>query len=502
MGSASPADSERILRILDDRGLPTPARVVFSGSAVAAVSGARVHNAPDGMRYFYTDGVVRLSPGEIAIPLRVYKGFHFVPVDVTVAPGKASETRVQLRQVIDARARGYYSGDGHVHPMYLGTTEPWSNHEILQAMKAEDLNLVNALSGNALYERVYWRNRVTGTDEPESEAHYVLHVSEEYRSQIYGHMSVFGIARPSGIVFTAFEGTSQPYDYPLNLEAARSYERAGAFASFAHLRPARQMALEAPVDVALGALHAIEVQGYAVSTPAAVTIWMALLNAGFDIVLTAGTDTVLGAERTPVMGGARAYVDLGARPFGYDAWTEGLKRGAGFTTNGPLLFLTVAGRGPGERIRLAARETRELDVVVEVISVFPWNEVRVYQSGRIALRFASAADAGFQQTFRGKVEVSGPGWLSALVEGPLAVQSLSSRRLGTTRAATNAVWIDREGENRRSSPASKYFVDWIRQNLAVLDERNNYGSTDRRTEVRRTLNQAIEVFEERREPTP
>ena len=71
-----------------------------------------------------------------------------------------------------------------------------------------------------------------------------------------------------------------------------------AFASAGHLRFPVNVALEAPVDIALGALTAIEIQGYAVVTPMALVIWERLMQAGFDVVITAGTDAVLGSAQS------------------------------------------------------------------------------------------------------------------------------------------------------------------------------------------------------------
>ena len=67
----------------------------------------------------------------------------------------------------------------------------------------------------------------------------------------------------------------------------------------------------------------------------------------------------------------------------------------------------------------------------------------------------------------------------------------------THDAYTNAK-IRRGERPRRNAEAAESFLDWIRDNLAALEQRNNYGSAENRTEVRETLQRALEVFEQRR----
>ena len=73
-----------------------------------------------------------------------------------------------------------------------------------------------------------------------------------------------------------------------------------------------------------------------------------------------------------------------------------------------------------------------------------------------------------------------------------------SRWTPTHDAYTNAIWIRRGERPRRNAEAAEFFLDWIRDNLTALEQRNNYGSAENRTEVRETLQRALEVFEQRR----
>ena len=498
------AAAPHLLQVVDAEGQPTVARVVLTAddetAPPVAVPDDRLRRAPDGRRFFYVEGESHLEIGG-PLSVRVYRGFSCTPVDAVLDPG-AGSTRIEVRQAFDPRGLGYVSGDGHVHPSYLGTVHESTNGEILRAMRGEDLNLVNALSANALAKHVYWRKRVTGRDEPESLPDFILRVSEEFRSNVYGHLSVYGARHASRVVYTAFANTPYAIDYPLNFVAARRYQLEGAFTSFAHLRNAKNRALEGPADIALGVMHAVEIQGYAVPTREARGIWERLLLAGFDVVLTAGTDAVLGAEVEPVMGGARSFVRLGDTPFTYESFTAALSAGRGFTSSGPLPILQVSGARPGDSIALAPGEVRSLEVTLEVLSVHPWSRVSVRHNGRVALSFESAADGPPRQVFRGEVEVAGPGFLYAEVEGPDPVHSLNPAKLGTLLAVTNPVWLRAGDRVRRDPQSARYFADWIRGDLELLDGRDNFGSPGNRRRVHDRLGSAMRVFEERAGEVP
>jgi len=253
-------------------------------------------------------------------------------------------------------------------------------------------------------------------------------------------------------------------------------------------------ALEAPVDIALGSLDAIEIMGYAVSTLQARPLWEGLLSCDFDVVVTAGTDVFLGRPTGGIVGSSRTYVNLEGRPFDVAAWREQLVSGHSFVTRGPLLFLRVGSRTPGEEIRLEPGESRAVDVELRIDSVFPWKRVIVRSNRRDVLSFASAPGNPRRQEFRGTLLLDGPAWVYAHVLGDVP----AGQDLGTVEdstALTNAVWVRRGDEPRRDTASAGIFLDWIDANLATLERRDNYGSAENREVVRDTFLRARRVYE-------
>ena len=85
-------------------------------------------------------------------------------------------------------------------------------------------------------------------------------------------------------------------------------------------------------------------------------VWYRILNCGFRLPAGAGTDAManFASLRGPV-GMNRVYVRTGA-PLDQRRLLDSLKAGRSFATNGPLLELTLGGRGLGEELRLPAGE--------------------------------------------------------------------------------------------------------------------------------------------------
>ena len=534
-----PAPRAWAFAIVDEAGKPTAARVVAYSPAdqrylvpKGAVSWVAL-NQPGryrGAEYFYADGRFTLDTTADSLRLCVRKGLEYEIVEQDVRRG-ADATTIRLKRAIDMNARGYFSGDGHIHP--ASGTPGWATvpgrasfhdpsvitNELLSTItRAEDLDYANLLASNAEDDTIHFGHRVTGAHEPESDAIHHMRVSEEYRSEVFGHMSVFGVEKLSDPVFTALPGSHvHPHDHPTNHEACLKYAAQEALPSFAHLRRQKNLALEFPIDVALGSLNAVEIQGYAVAPRNAADLWEKLMNCGFDVVLSAGTDSTLTFVKNLPPGGARVYVDLERRPFSHRLFVSQLAAGKAFTTNGAMLFLEVDGKKPGETITLEAdapasaagvppiarprARSRTVDVRIAVESLFPWESVTLRVNGADAKVFRSAAGNPLRQEFSGQITLSEPAWIYAHVAGPISDhvhQGINPWWEPAHDAFSNAIWVVVPGRRRRDAASCDFMIDWIRDNLAALEQRNNYGSPQNRADVRETFFRALGVFEARK----
>ena len=104
-------------------------------------------------------------------------------------------------------------------------------------------------------------------------------------------------------------------------------------------------------------------------------LYYAYLDCGFRVMPTAGSAS--GVLPNP-LGYNRVYVKVEG-DFTFGNWFASLKKGRCFVTNGPLLFMTVDGREPGDTVRANAA----LNVTCEVHSLVPLERVEIVRDGEI-----------------------------------------------------------------------------------------------------------------------
>ena len=101
-----------------------------------------------------------------------------------------------------------------------------------------------------------------------------------------------------------------------------------------------------------------------------------------------------------------------------------------FATSGPLLFLSVNGKGPGSDIEYSGNSPQTVTVQVEAASGdLPFNSLEIVQDGKVAAEW-HGPDAVFQKDLKTTLRVTESSWIAARCSGP-----------GTVHAHTNPVWI-------------------------------------------------------------
>ena len=188
--------------------------------------------------------------------------------------------------------------------------------------------------GNGAFDREYFRGR----PDPRSAGRSVLYWNEEFRSTIWGHMTLVNLSSLVEPVYTGFANTTNPLDVPTNSDVADEAHLQNALVDYTHpgvnINDPYDGAYSAkamPVDVALGKIDTLDVLGS--SHLATIQVWYRLLNCGFNLPASAGTDCFLNRIRSRVPGGDRAYVRIDG-PFSYENWIEGLRAGRSFVTSG------------------------------------------------------------------------------------------------------------------------------------------------------------------------
>jgi hypothetical protein len=253
---------------------------------------------------------------------------------VTVRADEVSAVAVALARYDDLPARGWYSGESHLHLQRDHVADP----EVWTQVAAEDLHIAHLLEmGNIM--GTYFRQPAWGkAGRYERDGVALVSGQEDPRTVARGHTMHWNVERHTHFEPGAF------FQYHHVFERTR---RGGAITGYAHhgelFNGRRGLAL----DVPFGLVDFIELlQGGRIATEG----WYQFLNMGYRILPAGGADwpyfgpTLPGVERTYV------HVD---GPFTIDSWLAGFRRGRVYVTNGPLLELTVNGQPMGAEVKAA-----------------------------------------------------------------------------------------------------------------------------------------------------
>jgi hypothetical protein len=436
---------------------------------------------------------IHVPPGRVTLQLS--RGLEYEPISdaFEISPGGLITKVYRLTRWIDMVERGYYSGDMHIH--YPADIVP---RQIL----AEDVNLGTCISS--------W---VTSQDTAQDTAE-VDHVRKINERHVYSindqEIERFPIDTYDGPVYLVNLKRQIHLDspgafFPMNVEYQRKAREAGGVVC---LHSAAFQ--DAAVSVALGEVDAVgvacnffayshsltRVKKYGNADDLALygdTPWgtlrmtlgkyYRLLNCGFRLPASAGS--AAGVKPNPV-GHNRAYVRI-AGDFSYESYFDGFKAGRSFVTNGPMLFLTVNERGPGETIALAGNGARKLRVSVKAHWNRPIESIEIIANGDVIQSFEPQGNI---QHVDGSFDWNPQqgGWIAARVFG--------EKKLPIRFAHTSPIYIHMPDCPPDPSQDAAYFAKWIGRRIDSLDEDKNFTADWQRDAVRTQLENAKAVYQQ------
>jgi hypothetical protein len=427
----------------------------------------------------------------------VERGKEYFPAsrEVTIG-GEPVEMRLPMRRWIDMAARGWYSGETHLHR---------TMDDLRSAMLAEDLNVAFPLS--------FWVTKALAS--PAAEAKAATNLPEEAvsvdathviwpRNTEYEIFSVGGKQHTLGAMFVLGHRGALKEGVPTWGNVARAAIAEGAMIDmdkldwpFATLLP--QVASPALYELANNHVWRTEFAFRQWSCAAvaylqppfggrgggerewvqySLGIYYTLLNCGLALQPTAGTAS--GVHPVPV-GFSRVYTHL-PDGFTYDKWVAGLKAGHSFVTTGPMLLATANGSDPGEAFRADSGAVR-LRIAGTVYSEHPLAFVEVIRDGQPMLTMMPdnkrTAEGAFQNGFRGELPCDQSGWV--------AVRCWEDRPGGRFRFAHTAPWHVRiAGQAPRPRAEEKAYL--IRRMKDEMARSNGIVPPEAFTEYQRALN--------------
>jgi hypothetical protein len=332
--------------------------------------------APDFKFHFQVyraDGeTISLQPGNYTVSWS--RGPEYIAQQRTISvPATATHSETfELKRWIHPAARGWYSGDHHIHAAgcahYESPTEGVTPEDMMRHVLGEDLNVGCCLSwGPCWYhQKRYFEGKIN----PLSLSNYLLRYDVEvsgFPSSHCGHICLLRLREQD------YPGTKVIEDWPSwDLPIFKWAKSQGAVIGFAHsgwgldVGPTRELpnykvppmngigANEYVVDITHDLCDFIST----VDTPSVweLNTWYHTLNCGYRCRISGETDfPCIYGER---VGLGRSYVHLDGK-LDFDAWTEGIKQGRCYVGDGKshLMDFSVNGLGVGQKaseVQLAA----------------------------------------------------------------------------------------------------------------------------------------------------
>jgi hypothetical protein len=360
---------------------------------------ARLHfdHARSGTRQFYSDGDLNapLAPGHYRVTAARGPEYRVATQDFEVVAGVETVVDLHLERWIDMAARGWFSGDGHLH---VGRPDLSRDDELRTWLGGEDLRVGNLLQwGNARG----FNNAVQADFAPARGAvggvpYVVLPGQESPRTEFMGHVMGLGVRRAIAL----------PTDY-LNV-SRQAMEIRGA-AGLVGIGHAGEWGGDSTVAL-LGAWNLLDfIEVFTFRTPD-YQLWYEALNAGLRVAATAGSDFPCGGGQVPA-GSPRIYAQV-ADELDAAAWLDAVRAGRTFVTNGPMIEFSVEGVGMGETLELpgpgtvTVRGTVHFDPTQESLRAFD-----LLRNGEVVAVY-SAATAPGAIAFETTVGIHESSWLA------------------------------------------------------------------------------------------
>ncbi len=515
-------------RVIDRRtGRGTPARVRLldaRGREVVPLghSGGLAQDAQEGdvrfqsRRYCYVDGGFEVDPVSLPLRYQVLKGYEYVIAEgeLPAAKPRSGVFTIPLSQWSDVAAKGWYSGDIHIHHISPKTCR--------LEMDAEDVNVANILTSDFTQDQ----ERFEGRPDANSSGNRIVYVSQEFRNDQLGHMCVLNLKKLIQPVKTL-----RHEHYPLLIDACEEARAQGGYVAWAHF-PSLP-GVENPLDVAFEKLDGLEI--LSVQEPRTfahsprwktivpemtanhgLLLWYRYLNCGFRLTATAGTDKM---TTFVTVGANRVYARVDGA-FTYQSWIDALKAGRTFITNSPILSFTVNGQEPGATLRLDSKRAKVLEIHAKAESQLPYHSLEIVVNGKVVGQVSPSG-----KRHRAEIRIEHPLTRSCWVAvraledirpyqdrnldfwkvhidcGSLLSDYFGTRMPETVFAHSSPVYVIRDGMPIRSWDDARYYVRYLDNAIDWLRTGAKFAKPGDRTASIEAFERARAIYMKRSEET-
>jgi len=429
-----------------------------------------LYRLTSGTGHFYARDKAELTLPAGRFTLQAWHGPEYFAhkQELDIPAGETREVTLAMERWINMPESGWFSGENHIHANYgYGA---WHNDPVTirDQCEGENLHVANVVVANSDGDGVFDRQYFLGRPDPLSLPRTILYWNEEFRSTIWGHLTLGSLSQLVEPIFTGFADTTNPWDVPSNADIADRARAQRGTISYTHPASNPDSPYDGayagkgvPVDAALGRIDTLDVMGPGYE--ASLRLWYRLLNCGFRLPAAAGTDVFLNRITSYPPGWGRCYVKL-TNGLSYAEWMRGQKAGRSFITTGPMLEWSAGGREPGETLRLDA--PRNVRVRARASSQFPIKNLELVINGVVRPTSAGTNTAG-ELMLDGEVELNHAGWVAVRCASANAA-SWGGPMLG---AHSNPIYVEMPGHPSDARADAEYFLAWIERLDADLKQR-------------------------------
>ena len=500
----------------------------FQGSIVDAESGLPLaatvslrnnHGddlAPDGQhdhvfyldkKRWYVEGGFQITCMEDSLYIEIRRGLETLPLQevIYLSSDNSPVWEFRLKRWTDMAAKGFLSGDSHIH--FLGIKQ------LFQQMQAEDLHVVNLLTSDFTHDVELF----TGALDEISTDKFFVYVGQEIRDWQLGHANLLDlefIVQPldpfGGSLFSM--GSNPNLLLSPRLEESHRQGASNVWAHFSNLP-----GLESAIAFPLGLIDAVELMTYDDPTqlpshwapwdytelsPAefppmrGMDLYYQYLNAGFHLPITAGTDKM--GDIIPV-GSNRNYVRLEGN-VSYENWIEGMKKGRGFVTNGPMLTFSVDEHLSGEIVDLQGARTVKAKIKAE--SLLPFGRVEIVANGKLIAWKYLENYRRKRDVYVAEMEVEIPlsesTWIAGRVTS-LDTPEMLPRNL-TVFAHSNPVYFEKDNKPVYQEASVNYLLDYLESGRNWIRNYSNFSSKEEKKQAMTYLDIATDIIKGMKHP--
>jgi TolB protein len=430
---------------------------------------------------------------------------------VRVEPARSTSHDLVLGRLADMPARGWWSGDLHVHMNYGGAYRNSPAHLKFQA-QAEGLHVVENLVVNK-EQRIPDIGYFQTTPDAVSDEQFVLMHAEEFHTSFWGHTALLGLERHFLLPnYAGYANTAAASLVPTNTDVFALAHAQGGLTGYVHpfdtkpdpfdLKEPLRYAL--PIDVALGTIDYLEVMGFSNHLITS-EIWYRLLNCGFRIPAAAGTDAFpnFASLRGPA-GLVRVFARIGAR-LDHGAFLAAIRQGRTFVTNAPLLEFALDPEASadsrtalppaeiGDDVQLTAGRHR-LQARVSLQSHVPLDHLEIVRNGIVVTSIPLDASR-MQARAVVPLDIDQSGWyiVRAYADGP-RTPALDLYPF----ASTSAIYVTVANSPVRSRHDAEFFLKWIDRLRQETEAHIGWNTEAERNAVLELIAKARAEFEHRR----